>query len=145
MYIQILRLKDDGKETVGTMHINGIFECFTLEDTHNEPKVYGKTRIPSGEYKVDLRNEGGMTKKYAKKYSFHKGMLWLRNVENFEYVYIHVGNNEGDTDGCILLGNTASITNGSMSIGSSVLAYSRLYPMIAKAVQDGEEVTIKII
>lgn len=145
MFIQLLRLKDDGKETIGIMHINGTFECFTLEDTHNEPKIYGKTRIPAGEYTIELRNEGWMTGRYSDRFPFHKGMLWLRNVENFEYVYIHIGNNDDDTDGCILLGNTANISNGNMSIGGSALAYSRLYPRIAEAITSGEEVTIQII
>lgn len=145
MFIQLVRLKDDGRETIGTLYINGTFECFTLEDTYNEPKVYGRTRIPSGDYDIKLRTEGGMTGKYSNKFPFHKGMLWLQNVNDFKYVYIHIGNNEDDTDGCILLGNTADITNDRMSVGGSALAYVGLYPKIAKAIEDGEEVTIQIV
>lgn len=145
MYIQLMRLKDDGKSSIGTLHINGKFECFTLEDTHNEPKIYGKTHIPAGKYNIELRNVGRMTLKYSDRFDFHKGMLWLRNVKNFEYVYIHTGNDEDDTDGCILLGFVCSSRSSSQSVSGSVLAYVDVYPKIADAILRGEEVTIEII
>jgi len=145
MYIQVMRLKDDGKSSIGTLMINGVFECFTLEDTHNEPKIYGKTRIPAGKYNIELRNAGRMTLKYSDRFYFHKGMLWLRNVENFEYVYIHTGNDEDDTDGCLLLGYGCYSTDNSQSVLKSVAAYIDIYPKIADAILRGEEVTIEII
>ena len=144
MLIEVKRLKDDNESTVGTMHIDGKFQCFVLEDTFNEPKVYGKTRIPEGEYRMELRTEGGMTKRYAEKYDYHQGMLWIRNVPNFKWVYIHVGNDADDTDGCILLGKTASVLMGNQRVSGSVLAYQDAYPKIANAIYSGEEVTVSI-
>jgi len=38
MYIQLHRLRDDGKSTIGTVMVNGEFNCFSLEDTHREVK-----------------------------------------------------------------------------------------------------------
>jgi hypothetical protein len=144
MYLQLLRLRDNGESTIGTLSINGTFECFTLEDTHNEPKVYGKTRIPSGKYEIKLRNEGGMTQRYAKRFDLHKGMLWLQNVENFEWVYIHVGNDEEDTDGCILVGQSCSARK-QQNISGSVFAYTDLYERVIDAIERSEDITIEVI
>ena len=144
MYIQLVRLKDDGMATIGTVSVNGEFECFSLEDTHNEPKIFGKTRIPAGTYNIKLRNEGSMTKKYAKKYANHRGMLWLQNVDNFEYVYIHIGNNETNTDGCLLFGLNC-VTQGRQRIEASALAYARFYGKALEAFDAGEPVTIQIV
>lgn len=144
MKIVLTRLKDDTISTIGTLSIDGKFKCFTLEDTHNIPKVHGESRIPAGEYRIDLRTDGKMTHRYASKFEFHKGMLWLRAVPNFEYVYIHIGNREDDTDGCILLGRTCSSAIGSQAISGSTLAYVEYYQLIANAILSGESVTIEI-
>ena len=144
MNIQIHRLNDDGNSTIGVMYIDKKFQCFTLEDTHNEPKIYGKTRIPTGSYAVELRKEGGMVEKYNSKYDGHDGMLWLRDVDNFEYVYIHVGNDSDDTDGCILVGRNC-ITQGIQTINGSVLAYKKLYPLIQEQIEAGYPVNIEVI
>ena len=143
MYIQIVRLRDNGSDTISTFSINGVFECFSLEDTHNEPKIHGRTRIPAGTYNIELRTEGTMTDRYAEKYSNHRGMLWLRNVPNFEYVYIHTGNTEDHTDGCILVGANCNSIAG--TVGNSVVAYKKIYAKVILALDRGEEVTIQII
>ena len=144
MNMQLYRLNDDGKSTIGALYIDSKFKCFTLEDTYNEPKIYGKTRIPAGSYAVELRKEGGMVDRYNSKYDFHNGMLWLRNVENFEYVYLHTGNDEDDTDGCILIGRGCN-TQGVQTISGSVLAYTEIYPMIAEQIEAGYPVNIEVI
>ena len=144
--MQLIRQKDDGESTVGIILVNGQFECFTLEDTHNEPKVYGQTRIPEGKYEIKLRDEGGMTKKYGQRHSdIHKGMLWLQDVENFEWVYIHIGNTAEHTDGCILVGDGCTATTGNQSISHSTTAYKRLYTKVIAAFDNGEDVTIEVI
>lgn len=146
MYIQAVRLQDDSASTIGTLHVNGTFECFTLEDTFREVKIDGETRIPSGSYEIKLRTEGGMNGRYSKKYgSDHKGMLWLQDVPGFEWVYIHVGNFAKDTEGCLLVGTSCDSDKGNQSIGASVDAYKKLYAKVATAIESGEEVTIEII
>ena len=69
----------------------------------------------------------------------HKGMLWVRDVPGFEYILIHTGNTDEHTAGCLLVGNSSDIKG---FIGSSVNAYKNIYPAIAQALEDGEEVTI---
>ena len=143
MLIQLVRLNDDGKSTIGTLSINGAFQCFTLEDTYNEPKVYGKTRVPAGEYRIKLRDAGGMNKKYASRFPNHKGMLWLQDVPGFEWVYIHLGNSHQDTDGCVLVGKGCDSRNNTIS--ASKVAYIDLYGIILDDINKEIEVTIQII
>jgi hypothetical protein len=64
---------------------------------------------------------------------WHMGMLQLRNVPNFEYIQIHIGNNDDDTAGCILPGDTASAN----WVGNSTNTYKRIYPLIAGQVFAG--------
>lgn len=107
------------------------FLCYALEDQFNEPKIPGETRIPPGRYQIKLRNEGGMVKRYKKRFPWHKGMLWLQDVPGFKWVYMHVGNKDDDTDGCLLLGDgqISNVTERGM-VTTSVAAYRRIYEMI---------------
>lgn len=146
MRLELLRYSDNEESTTGLLKVNGKFFCYTIEDEYRDVKVKGETRIPEGTYKIDLRNEGGLTQKYAQKFpGIHKGMLWLRNVPNFQYIYIHVGNTDDNTDGCILVGD--SVNNNTIAdgfIGSSRPAYTRLYKAIISAMETGEDVEITI-
>ena len=110
-----------------------------------EIKISGETRIPAGTYNVTLRTEGGFNQRYNDKFGtdFNKGMLWVRDVPGFEYILIHIGNNDNDTEGCLLVGDTQTqnITKNGF-IGSSTDAYTRIYPPIADVLVGGGEVTI---
>jgi len=73
-------------------------------------------------------------------------MLWVRNVPNFEYILIHAGNDDDDTSGCLLVGDTQTENVQSDGfVGSSVNAYKRIYTPIAEAIECGDEVTITYI
>ncbi len=146
MHLHLMRISTGAESTTGALYIDGEFACYALEDTKRIKKVAGETRIPDGLYRIALRNEGGLTRKYAGRYStMHKGMLWLQEVPGFEYVYIHTGNKRGHTEGCLLVGdslNNNQVANG--FVGKSRNAYRRIYPQIAQAVESGEKVTIRI-
>jgi len=82
------------KSTEGRLMFDGVFFCFTLEDTCRRQKVHGSTAIPSGRYEIVLD--------YSTR--FKKIMPHLLNVPKFEGIRIHSGNTSVDTDGCILVG-----------------------------------------
>jgi hypothetical protein len=142
MDITVHRFGSGENQTIGALHINGEFECFTLEDEYREIKVKGETRIPAGIYKLDFRKaDSPLTLKYRKKYDFFNYHLEVQNVPNFNYIYIHIGNYESQTDGCLLLGDTATKT----TLGSSKIAFTRVYKKISAALEAGELVKIEYI
>lgn len=152
MKLQVLRFSSQEDSTNGILFdiTDGVrkFLCYTLEDEHREDKVMGETRIPSGTYNITLRTTGGFHGRYEKKYGeMHKGMLWVRDVPNFEYILIHTGNTDEHTAGCLLLGDSQQANFGSSNgmVGSSVNAYKRIYPPIAEAIEKGEKVTITYV
>ena len=74
-------------------------------------------------------------------------MLHVQDVPNFKWILIHVGNTDEHTAGCLILGdsqeNNTLVKDG--FIGRSGQAYKRVYPPIAEALENGEEVTIEYI
>ena len=146
MRLKVIRHHSTDDYTLGMLLdvTKGIkFLAYTLEDEHRDVKVKGETRIPSGKYNITLRTEGGHHQRYEEKYGkMHKGMLWVRDVPGFEWILIHTGNTDEHTAGCLLVGNSSDLKG---FIGSSVNAYKRIYPPIAKAIENGEEVTIEYI
>lgn len=151
MKLEVLRYSSEKDSTLGALFdvTNGRkFLCYTLEDEYREEKVMHETRIPAGTYKITLRTWGGFHERYSKRFpEIHQGMLWIREVPNFEYILIHCGNDDDDTSGCLLVGDTqTSNVNGSDGfVGSSTLAYKQIYPYIANAIKEGEEVSITYV
>ncbi len=118
------------QETIGMLSIENKEECFVLEDQYQLDKVAGETRIPKNTYKIKLRTTGKMHDSYSEKYKWHKGMLELQNVPNFKYVYIHIGNTQNDTSGCLLVGRKATIRDGKVTIENSTEAYTEFYKKV---------------
>ena len=145
MVITVKRFSDNGDSTFGLLYINDEFKCYTLEDEKRNIKVKSETRIPEGTYHIAFRTEGGFHERYLKRHGkhFHKGMLHIQDVPNFEFILIHTGNTDDHTAGCLLVGdrlNNNVVADG--FLGSSGDAYKRIYPEIRDALLQGEEVTI---
>lgn len=143
MKIKLQRLKDNGSATIGVLSIDGQMECFTVEDAAREIKIQDETCIPKGTYKIELRTEGGMTGRYAAQYPDHRGMLWLRDVPGFEWVYIHVGNSAASSSGCVLVNR--AVDSKTMTGSYSAVAYVDVYKKIADEIEAGSIVTIEIV
>jgi hypothetical protein len=151
MKLEVLRFSSEQDSTNGVLFdVTGKrkFLCYTLEDEYRTKKVMQETRIPAGEYEIKYRKEGGHHKRYTKRYpDIHRGMLHVTSVPNFKWILIHVGNTDEHTAGCLLLGDTQENNQIKADgfIGKSTQAYKRIYPPIAKAIENGEEVTIEYI
>lgn len=143
MLIRHIREYEDGKVTTGRMSYGsriatGSWLCRTLEDRFNLKKVMHETRIPAGEYRIKLRTVGGMHKRYARKFTWHRGMLWLQEVLGFTYIYIHPGVTRFHTSGCILVGRSVyrNPTSNEMVLGTDGYAtYKRLYMSVVDAAE----------
>lgn len=151
MLIKLRRHRENDKSTVGELIDEaGNRICFTLEDAFHAVKIPGGTRIPGGTYQITLRTVGGFHNRYLKRFGpdFHKGMLWIRNVPNFEFILVHCGNTIADTDGCVLVGHQLVEPNKPSDpfeiIGSEV-AYRGFYPMVRDALLRSEPTWLQVI
>ena len=112
MKITVKRTFKGPEYTIGKLYIDDNYYCDTLEDTvRNGEKIYGKTAIPAGEYKVK--------KTYSPR--FEKKLPEILNVPGFTGVRIHAGNTAKDTEGCILLGLNRA--KGSVLNSKNALAF----------------------
>tara|TARA_B100001778_G_scaffold246840_1_gene207055 strand:+ start:835 stop:1317 length:483 start_codon:yes stop_codon:yes gene_type:complete len=151
MKLEVIRFSSQNDSTLGLLFDvtkGRKFLCFTLEDEARDTKIMSETRIPAGIYELKLRTVGGFHGRYTKKYGtkFHKGMIHVQNVPNFRYILWHTGNTDEHTAGCLLLGDTSQQNiNKEGFIGGSTTAYKRVYPIIAKAIESGEQVRVKYI
>jgi len=144
MIISTLRYDSDEESTLSLVFVDDKFSVYGLEDEHRTLKVAGETRIPAGRYKITVRDFGGFHGRYAKKFpDFHKGMLWIRDVPNFEYVLIHIGNTDDDTAGCLLVGSQPSKAK-SLTVSNSTTAYKKLYKQVIQAALD-DDLWIEIV
>ncbi len=152
MLLELKRFVDDGNTTGGNLFIDGVHECFIIEDEHRDEKKWGQMRIPEGKFEVSIRNSGGIHNRYKRKFSaWHKGMLCIHNAPKwkiivgetiFQYVMFHVGNSEKDTAGCPLPNSTFNLKT--MRGTGSTDAYKAMYLKVIEHLLAGGKVTLKI-
>ena len=132
--MELLVVRDICGETCteGQLSVDGVFECFTLEDVvrGGGEKIPGDTAIPSGRYQVIVNHSN----------HFNRDLPLLLHVPNFEGVRIHAGNTAKDTEGCLLVGRKR--VPG--AIQESKLAFEPLFAKIQDALEAGEKVWITI-
>jgi hypothetical protein len=141
MKLTLNRNTRSAESTIGDLLINDEFFCYVLEDLDRgltssmseseiqQKKVYAKTAIPKGTYKVVITFSP----------RFKQYMPLLLNVKGFVGIRIHSGNTAAHTEGCLIVGMTKS-TN---FVGQSKIAYSRLMAKLKK-VEKTEEIIIEI-
>ncbi len=106
MEILVKRLYRKSEYTIGAMYIDGVYFCDTVEDTDRGltqtmtsqqiavKKVYGKTAIPTGRYRVTLT--------YSNK--FKRVLPLVNDVIGFLGIRMHNGVNADSSLGCIIVG-----------------------------------------
>ncbi len=101
-------------------------EClyYTCEDLQRDEKIYGKTAIPCGRYKVVIT--------YSNR--FQKHLPLVLDVPGFVGIRIHAGNTAKDTEGCILIGKVKT-ANG---IGQSRAAMDDFMPRLKEWLKAGD-------
>ena len=122
LIVQRTHASADSQRTFGTVTADGKFLCYTLEDQVREIKgqpvaswkVQNQTAIPIGIYSLTLVSSP----------KFGPDTLSVNNVPGYQYIRMHPGNTELDTDGCLLLGlqiNDAGIIGGTSRPGVAVV------------------------
>ncbi|MEZ3441532.1 DUF5675 family protein [Alistipes sp.] len=127
--------------TIGTLSIDGVRFCDTLEDTVRdlnkngifdgaEKKVMHETAIPYGTYDVVVNVSP----------RFGRELPRLLDVPHFEGILIHRGNTPEDTAGCILVGENR--VKG--QVINSTPYEINLVGRMKRAIAAGEKITITI-
>ena len=130
MDLLLMRKEFTTESTIGELFVNGVFECYTLEDMVRPVKIAGLTAISSGQYEVVVT--------YSER--FKRLLPLLLNVPQFDGIRIHVGNKAKDTHGCILVGKVKRKN----AIESSRVAFEALFEKIVAASKK-EKIFIEII
>ena len=151
MKITVKREFFSDTETLGTMFINDKFFCYTLEAYDRKlkqnqssteiahKKIYGKTAIASGDYRVILSISN----------RFKRLMPEVLNVKGFSGIRIHGGNTHLNTDGCILVAKNRYVdklsTFGKIRNWIQGTMEGQLTRAIQKAIDANEIVTLSLI
>lgn len=138
MKLTLIRKASLANCTIGDLAIDGVQECYTLEDQVREIagapvsswKVAGDTAIPQGTYQVIINHSQ----------RFNRDLPLLVNVPGFVGVRIHPGNTAADTEGCILVGTKI----GDQAILESRKAFAEFFDKLETALQSGELCHIEI-
>lgn len=135
MKLELIRDTFTDYNTLGTLLADGAKIGETLEDTDRKledggEKVYGKTAIPRGTYKISITFSN----------RFQKPMPLIHDVPGFDGVRIHGGNTDADTLGCPLLGSIRTDNGIAKCAGPN----ARLIALLEQAEDIGEECTIEV-
>ena len=131
------------KYTIGNLYVNGVFFSNVLEDTVRglrqdmtpeeiqKIKIHGQTAIPSGRYEIRVTLSA----------RFRRQLPILLNVPGYAGVRIHPGNNDANTEGCLLPGKNDRV--GQVSNSRATMA--ALQKQIEEAIYQNSKVYIEIV
>lgn len=141
---------------LGRVYIDGQLICNSLEDedrglsdamderTIRNRKIFGKTAIPRGRYKIDMET---VSPKFSKKQFYMEvcqGKLpRLKNVKGFEGILLHVADGPKGADlleGCIGIGLNKKV--GQLCDGKET--FKKVYALMKEAHDRGETIYITI-
>lgn len=156
MEVLVYRKWPKDEYTVGRLFIDGSLICNTLEDTDRglsdamdertvrNRKIYGKTAIPRGRYKIDMET---VSPKFSKKKFYMdvcQGKLpRIKNVKGFEGILLHVADGPKGADlleGCIGVGWNR--VKGQLCEGKDV--FTKIYRLMKEAHDRGETIYITV-
>lgn len=131
--LELRRISSHSEASMGyivELSPNAAWIGFTLEDQKQLVKVVKETRIPAGRYRLTLNKSlTEKTAQYRKNYTWFIWHIMLNDVQGFSGIYIHIGNDDDDTEGCLLIGDVlASIHKyAEKPLRESTDAFKRFY------------------
>lgn len=137
MKLELIRVVLTPRCTVGVLRVDGVHQCFVLEDTSRAPgvKVPGQTAIPEGRYRVEITHSP----------RFGVDMPLVLEVPGFQGIRIHAGNTKDDTEGCLLPGRHVLLLNaGEYQVTESRAAYVELFALLDAARRRSESVEMVV-
>ncbi len=122
--LELIRKPTTPDYTEGDLYVNGEWFAHTLEDTVRAgKKVFGKTAIPAGKYK--------MAATFSPK--FKKVMTEIQGVPGFEGIRIHQGITAHDSLGCPLISKKRGGTPGVLAGMVAGILTNRLTAIVQEA------------
>jgi len=145
MKLKLIRIKYDHEGprqgTISEFYINGERKYYIMEDKDRQLEIGGcatkiakQTAIPRGTYKVIID--------FSQRYQ--RDMPHVLDVPCFTGIRIHVGNYDGDTEGCLLIG-LGYETKPEFMVTNSKKAFDEFFPILKDALNNGEEVTLEVV
>ena len=154
MQLLLKRIYTCPSYTIGHLYVDNIYLCDTLEDTDRglsqdmtveqikKIKIQDKTAIPTGKYNILM---DVISPKYSKKQYYIDvcggKVPRLDNVKGYQGVLIHVGNDQYDTSGCILVG----LNKVKGKVLYSKATFEKLYAILKAAYVKKEGISLTII
>jgi len=138
MNMLLKRVRHGKNSTLSELYLDGLFQCYVLEDRIRDHKIKGQTCIPAGNYCLGINYWGGMNTAYKKRFpDMHQGMIEIRDVPAFSNIYIHIGNTHADTAGCLLVGTYfhRDRNHEDFEVYKSQEAYHNLYKAVIEDVK----------
>lgn len=138
MYLTMFREPSKNGATLSKLFNGLTFLMDVLEDEVREEKGVpvadwkekGRTAIPAGKYQITLENSS----------RFGPDTMTVNDVDGFEYIRIHAGNTQFDTEGCLLVGQR----NSDSTVAMSRINLIKLKDIVVPAIKSGDEVYIEI-
>ena len=143
MRTKIIRVAEGKQSTLSHLYIDGIFQCFILEDKIRAVKIMKQTAIPTGSFYLTLNTWGGKNKDYANKFPvMHRGMIEIDGLPTFDAVYIHIGNTFTQTAGCPLCVLSYIKKDGDYQVLQSTEAYKMIYPKLLEITKSNDKAIV---
>lgn len=111
--------------TFGNLFIDGVRECYTLEDAVREMpgvavvrwKIRERTAIPSASWSrsMGLSASHRITMEVSQR--FGPDTITINDVSAFDHIRMHSGIDIGSTEGCVCVGDTIDTINMTISGG----------------------------
>ena len=149
MELTLDRFKRRPTRTAGVLDVDARPVCYVVEDTVRDRdtdgdgdidakdvaafKVQGETAIPAGRYEVTLET----SPKYG------PDTLTVNGVPGFTSIRMHPGNDEKDTEGCLILGYQLT-PNLTIAYGTTKPAVADLKEKVKAAIARGEKVWLTV-
>lgn len=133
MNIELFRQDITDTSTIGRLSIDGVFECFILENPLALNPALGPEHIaiPAGTFPLKVR--------YSER--FKRLVLEICDVPGRSDIEIHPGNTSQSTHGCLCPGQQKAPN----FVGNSKVASDALYERVAPRILAGETVNIEVI
>ena len=153
MNLSLTRIATNDRYTIGRLKVNDQYLMDILEPADRglssdmplnkikRIKVHGKTAIPTGRYRIDMKTVSPRFKNRTWAKQFGGILPRLLDVPFYAGVCIHVGNDENDTESCLLTGYNS---NKGKVAGSAKAFAILMSDYLLPADKRGEEIWIEI-